>query len=308
MRIKLLLLFLFLHHCSSNLWGQANVYHPFPEDTASWVVHTYSNPCQGYCNSNYYEMRGDTILNSVSYNKIYHRDAHFYYITPPTVVGATYGSLKYIGAVRQDSINKKVYYIDSTMTKDTLLYDFSLNLGDTIRPLYKANMALKITKIDSILINNNYHKIFYFFNITSVEWSLIEGVGWGGDFFGILYYAGGSYNLTCFSGNLVGGSGGFGGNECTYTLGPTVGIHKPEATSIYFRAYPDPSNGIFTIKNENGRINLISIYNTIGEIIFQSTILNPQSTIDLSSQPNGIYFLQLKTEAGIVNKKIIIQH
>jgi len=34
---------------------------------------------------------------------------------------------------------------------------------------------------------------------------------------------------------------------------------------------------------------------------------NQKTEIDLSTQPQGIYFLQLKTTEGIVNKKIIIQ-
>ena len=50
----------------------------------------------------------------------------------------------------------------------------------------------------------------------------------------------------------------------------------------------------------------IKIYNVYGEIVYSSVIISKSSTINLDA-PNGVYFLQLKTNEGTAVKKIIIQ-
>ncbi len=37
----------------------------------------------------------------------------------------------------------------------------------------------------------------------------------------------------------------------------------------------------------------ISIYNELGKEVYHSTLINNQSSIDLSSQPKGIYFVKV---------------
>ncbi|MBI3512179.1 MAG: T9SS type A sorting domain-containing protein [Bacteroidetes bacterium] len=70
--------------------------------------------------------------------------------------------------------------------------------------------------------------------------------------------------------------------------------------------YPNPSGGIFTI-NTSFTTGEISVCNSTGEIIFKSTINNEKSTIDLSSQPDGIYFVTLKNGERTYSQKIIVQ-
>ncbi len=79
-----------------------------------------------------------------------------------------------------------------------------------------------------------------------------------------------------------------------------------------FSLSPNPSNGIFTLNSKitNGEI---SICNLLGETIFsewipsgQSTIKNQTSTIDLSNEANGIYFVNVKTDKDTFTQKIII--
>ena len=152
---------------SVSVRAQTSVYHPFPEDTATWVSDNYSNSCLGYCTSVFYEMKGDTIINSNSYNKIYIRDGSFYYINQNGDYAASFFACSYKGAVRQEIVNKKVYFIDNTMADDTLLYDFNLIVSDTIHSLYNETgmtFPLVVSSIDSINIDGNYHKRFNFFN------------------------------------------------------------------------------------------------------------------------------------------------
>ena len=142
---------------------QSTLYHPFPEDTATWVSDIFYNTCFGYCGSLYYEMKGDTLIGNQTYNKIYRREGDFYYITTPpnSLAGGNFSICTYIGGIRQDISAKRVYFIDSTMTSDTLLYDFDLSVGDTISDWYnKAGMQwpLEVATFDSISINLYFHK------------------------------------------------------------------------------------------------------------------------------------------------------
>ncbi|OFY87024.1 MAG: hypothetical protein A3F72_06075 [Bacteroidetes bacterium RIFCSPLOWO2_12_FULL_35_15] len=98
-------------------------------------------------------------------------------------------------------------------------------------------------------------------------------------------------------------------------------IFKESATGIdvqsnqhnYVTIFPNPSNGKFNLvvatQNEvKGKQSQIEIYNVLGECIYKSLILNPQSLIDISSQPKGIYFYRITNEQHLIgNGKIVIQ-
>ena len=73
--------------------------------------------------------------------------------------------------------------------------------------------------------------------------------------------------------------------------------------------YPNPSSGNFIIesrgKNQESRIR---IYNVLGEVVFQTTNNKQQTTIDLTDEAKGIYFVQITTtDHKIINKKIVVQ-
>ncbi|TAL62284.1 MAG: T9SS type A sorting domain-containing protein [Bacteroidetes bacterium] len=74
--------------------------------------------------------------------------------------------------------------------------------------------------------------------------------------------------------------------------------------------YPNPGSGRFNIQCLTplitGQPITIDICNVFGEKVFQSEIKGPQSEIDLSSQPDGIYFLRIRTAEGTANKKLIM--
>ena len=78
-----------------------------------------------------------------------------------------------------------------------------------------------------------------------------------------------------------------------------------------FAIYPNPTTGTFRISSRsNGigfRIETIYITNVLGELVYQSTIKNQQSTIiiDISGQSKGIYFIQITTNNKFYNQKII---
>jgi len=72
--------------------------------------------------------------------------------------------------------------------------------------------------------------------------------------------------------------------------------------------YPNPTQGKFNVQMsgfENVKINSIKIYSAEGECIHQQISTSSNLQIDLSSAPSGVYFVQLKTNKGVINKKII---
>ena len=99
---------------------------------------------------------------------------------------------------------------------------------------------------------------------------------------------------------------GFNGTIIKTTDGGVTGITENNKEGSR-KVYPNPSAGIFQLSTINYKGPKVEIYNVMGEKIFQSAICSQQYVIDISSQPSGIYFLQLKTETESFSQKIIIQ-
>ena len=68
--------------------------------------------------------------------------------------------------------------------------------------------------------------------------------------------------------------------------------------------YPNPSNGELNIVSEYD-INVISIKNMINQDVL--ILNNPYDTkINISNLENGMYFVYVNTEIGIVSEKILL--
>ena len=91
------------------------------------------------------------------------------------------------------------------------------------------------------------------------------------------------------------------------TVGDPTGIEENGAVYLEnsVSIYPNPTNGKCTIQSKE-KISSIEIMNVMGEEIYKSSVRGEKSEVDLSKQPNGIYFLKIKTGQGVATKKIII--
>ena len=80
------------------------------------------------------------------------------------------------------------------------------------------------------------------------------------------------------------------------------------STNKTFSISPNPSNGKFQLEAGKQNLSRIIIYNLLGENIYQSnTALNSRIDIDISSQPRGVYFIQLQENEKTYSKQLIIQ-
>lgn len=84
------------------------------------------------------------------------------------------------------------------------------------------------------------------------------------------------------------------------------GINNLDA--IQATLYPNPTDGRFTIELEQACTNAtLYIFDQVGRIVFTQTALKGQTLSVQTGLPDGIYLLELKTEQGSLNRKLIIE-
>ena len=95
---------------------------------------------------------------------------------------------------------------------------------------------------------------------------------------------------------------------------PSVIRLEGENTAITnLEVYPNPSRDIFNVSFVSDEIqNLeISIINVVGEAVYTADLdqFVGQFTkeVSLATYPKGVYFLEITTDKGVINKKLILQ-
>ena len=77
--------------------------------------------------------------------------------------------------------------------------------------------------------------------------------------------------------------------------------------------YPNPSRDIFNVSftSEDAQDLEVRVINVVGEVIYTENLMNftgeYTKEIDLRRSTKGIYFLEITTEDGVINKKMILQ-
>ena len=77
--------------------------------------------------------------------------------------------------------------------------------------------------------------------------------------------------------------------------------------------YPNPSRDVFniTFTSETVQDLRVRVLNVVGEELInedlQQFVGEYTKQIDLSNNAKGIYFLEIETNDGIINKKLILQ-
>jgi len=104
------------------------------------------------------------------------------------------------------------------------------------------------------------------------------------------------------------------GNGCIFTdsyfVNNLVGIQDIEGLTSLILS-PNPNAGFFQIALEmeqNAEVQL-SVFNTIGQVIYQTkerSLTNHTYQIDLTNQPKGIYWINLKIDGAVVTRKVTV--
>lgn len=95
-------------------------------------------------------------------------------------------------------------------------------------------------------------------------------------------------------------------------LGLNTGSSSPVTTAPTISIYPNPGSGVFHVDVASGSRDesaYISAYNLVGQKLLSTTSApsQPSTTIDLSSQPEGVYFIEVKTAFETRTQKIILR-
>lgn len=241
---------------------------------------------------------GDTIIRGINYRKLVQYD--------PTTNDYTY----YAGGFREE--NGKVYAnINSGLpiyASDFLLYDFTANVGDTIKYnfyIFQTNLYSIVTKIDSVtLLTGKKRKRFYFNNLPEC----IEGIGSVRGFF----FPGNTSTpmyLSCFKQNdteyYINSQWCPDGSCCD------ISTSIPQIRSSTKRTVLSPTItenfSKLILTSTNIPCKSVIITNFLGKQL--KSILCPDNNTDfpvnLSDLPSGIYFIQAKFSDRTEVHKII---
>ena len=94
----------------------------------------------------------------------------------------------------------------------------------------------------------------------------------------------------------------------------TAGSSSKLAGSVTaLEVYPNPSDDIFNIGfvSEEAQTINVKVVNMIGEVVYTENLEefmgNYANSIDMNTQPKGVYFLEITTNNGSMNHKIVLQ-
>lgn len=78
-----------------------------------------------------------------------------------------------------------------------------------------------------------------------------------------------------------------------------------EVETIVASVYPNPTEGIIKIEAENA--NNITIFNILGEKIFETTVEGNSFEYDFGNQEAGTYLIKIETPNGVETKKVMVR-
>lgn len=166
-------------------------YIPMLSDTTVWW-HTYKTPKNkgGQCANSVIYAYEDTTIHGLSYKKVFKSDYLYYsfsdFLNRSKSEDSTY--ITKLGFIREDISQKKVYFRANTLpNSEELLYDFNLQVGDTLTHnlIYRNNHlptidlpnTLTISGIETVQWNGNSVHKYYFSQVNTTLGFIMEGVG-----------------------------------------------------------------------------------------------------------------------------------
>ncbi len=121
----------------------------------------------------------------------------------------------------------------------------------------------------------------------------------------------GSYSVTDGgSTNLVTMTTASFGAAATHNfcVGGATNVSTSSILLSQLAIYPNPSNGLVTIKLDDQFINsTIDVLDITGRIVYTETLNNSEQSFDLSNLTKGRYLVNIQTHEGNVTKTIVLQ-
>lgn len=201
-----------------------------------------------------------------------------------------------VGYIREDTLQKTVYFKTSEIGNEKLLYDFSIRQGDQIELPDFTSHSYTVEKVDSIMLLDGTKRkritLVPGYQFGTIIW--IEGIG----------------NITGYLFNPV--STGFGTIEkyllCAYESDAL--IYQEEfldfnTCNLYFYLnnyectdqeeaflFPNPSKGHFKISGIAGNTYMLQIIHPSGKIILEQKVRAGEN-VDVTNLKQGIYIVRI---------------
>jgi hypothetical protein len=242
---------------------------------------------------------GDTICNYIPYTKIWQSS------------DSLAEHWKLYGSIREEY--KKTWFLPLGEVEEHLLYDFSVTPEQTVLVTNPSGFGIqmKVTSVDSIEVYGVKRlriQLKGLYNDTNTD-TWIEKIG---SIHGILSSCydipGWKNNVLCVKENDQQIFRNETYPNCFYdqnSLTNNEQVHFQNKIEIY----PNPaSDQLFIDTRSEGQAKLqIRFFTTNGSIVFDKVVSGYHNTIDISMIPSGLYFIQVRTENSIMNKKVIIR-
>jgi len=83
-----------------------------------------------------------------------------------------------------------------------------------------------------------------------------------------------------------------------------VGIENFELSNL--KIYPNPTTGQLKIESEGTKIENVEIFDVFGKnVLSQRFFISPETMINISHLPSGVYFVRIQTETGEIVGKVL---
>lgn len=274
-------------------------YHPLVKENVYWdVLQGNSQNLYTYDGGSRFFFDGDTLIGNHIYSKlVYYPFEIIYNPYPSFYVDTTI--VNFQNYIREDTLTRKTYIKESwSGASEELLFDFSLNIGDTLNSTYTTDGSPLIvdTITNTTLLNGAIRKKWLFDN----GHFYIEGIGGDEGFFLPILTGLGFWSETnCVNDNGV----HLYGNRC-FTVLKVDEITMPENN---LKIYPNPVHSEMQIELLNTTIGLesMNLYDLLGKKLF-SVDLNRRGIIHLTDLEKGCYLGVFYFENGhSISRKII---
>jgi len=234
---------------------------------------------------------GDTIVNSIVYKKVY---------TSTEEYPVNWD----LWCLMREDTNKKVWIRRPPNEVDYIMYDFTVEAGDSILVGFIEPVYIYIDSINLITVNQEVRKKYWFSCKARPYYkeTWIEGVGsdkgicWSGS----ASVVGGWFRLLCMSENqeLIYTNPNY---ESCYLITSINKIDKP-----IIQIYPNPAKNLLRIENiKNIEIESMSLTNMNGQIIKEFD--SKKTQLNISEIASGLYFLKISYKNGEFTEKLMIE-
>ena len=318
--------------------------------TAAGVVqaqseyHPITDGCTWSVSNEKYMTAGDTVLDGKTYLKLYRQvgvqpfefdleDAEYFAVIRNDSVGKKVYAYLPAGTLIRDLIDYSVIQTDTAM--DVLIYDFSLNIGDTIIYYALGDIVVKTVVVRTEAVNipvgwsgyssvshqynesdtivtlsdNSYRKQMFLHGLTynAKEYVWIEGVGSIRGFDEGTQISLSDYGygiLLCFadSSGAAYQSGFDFDDEPDDCFNNGFGGDVQEREMLDIRIYPNPADDVLFIELRGGAgIANIGLYDLQGRAVgtrFIASATGASATVNMRDIPAGVYVLRVTDADG----------